>query len=179
MLEVICGPMYAGKTEELIRRLRRAVIARQRVQVFKPTIDRRYHATRITSHSEQSLDAQSVPDAATLRWALLDGTQVVGIDEAQFFGTPLVEVVEEAMARGQRVIVAGLDLDSNERPFEPLPHLLALADAVTKLAAVCVRCGQAATRSHRISHGTERIEVGGAEAYEALCAPCMRRARIA
>lgn len=179
MLEVICGPMYAGKTEELIRRLRRAVIARQRVQVFKPTIDRRYHATRITSHSEQSLDAQSVPDAATLRWALLDATQVVGIDEAQFFGTPLVEVVEEALQRGQRVIVAGLDLDSNELPFEPLPHLLALADSVTKLAAVCLRCGQPATRSHRLSTGTERIEVGGPKEYEALCGPCMRAARVA
>lgn len=178
-LEVICGPMYSGKTEELIRRLRRATIARQRVQVFKPAIDRRYHATRITSHSDHGLDAHPLPDADALRQALAPDTHVAGLDEAQFFGAALVPVLEEALDRGLRILVAGLDLDSEERPFEPIPHLLALADHITKLTAVCVRCTQPATRSYRLRGGTARIEVGGVGHYEALCVRCFKAARAA
>lgn len=176
MLEVICGPMFSGKTEELIRRLRRALIGRQRVQAFKPSIDQRYHATRITSHSAQSLEAQVVSNAAALEAAVVPETQVVGIDEAQFFGPMLVPVVRRLADRGVRVVIAGLDQDYRGEPFEPMPQLLALADEVSKLAAICVRCGGAATRSHRLGGGVERVEVGGADAYEARCRACAMEA---
>ncbi len=171
-IEVICGPMFSGKSEELIRRLRRAAIAKQRVQVFKPAIDRRYHDTRITSHSAQSLDAEALPDVASLVAALDPGTQVVGIDEAQFFGPTLVAAVQSMADRGVRVVIAGLDQDYLGRPFEPIPQLLAIAEQITKCLAVCSQCGALASRSFRLSGGGERVQVGAADSYEARCRAC-------
>lgn len=173
-LEVICGPMFSGKTEELIRRLRRAIIARQAVQAFKPAIDRRYHDARITSHSAQSVDAAPVPDAAAIAAALRPGTQVVGIDEAQFFGPELVELVQSFADQGLRVIIAGLDQDYLGRPFEPMPQLLAVAEQITKCSAICARCGEPASRSLRLAGGAETVQVGAAESYEARCRACYR-----
>jgi thymidine kinase len=171
-IEVVCGPMFSGKTEELIRRLRRAVIARQRVQVFKPAIDRRYHETRITSHSAQSLDAHAVADVDALLAALRRDTHVVGIDEAQFFGTALVPTVQRLADGGARVLIAGLDQDYLGRPFEPIPQLLAIAEHITKCSAICAQCGAPASRSFRLRGGGERIQVGAAESYEARCRAC-------
>ena len=171
-LEVICGPMFSGKTEELIRRLRRALIARQRVQAFKPDIDRRYHDARTTSHSAQSVDAVPVADVTALRAAVRADTQVVGVDEAQFFGVELVELVQSLADRGVRVVIAGLDQDYLGRPFEPMPQLLAVAEQVTKCSAVCSRCGDPASRSFRLVDGDERVQVGAGEAYEARCRAC-------
>ena len=172
MIEVICGPMFSGKTEELIRRMRRALIGKQRVQVFKPSIDRRYHETAITSHSAQTFAAQAVRDVAALELAIDSVAQVVGVDEAQFFGVGLVPLVQHLADRGVRVVIAGLDQDYRGQPFEPMPQLLAIAEHITKLSAVCARCGGAATRSHRIAGGHERVQVGAAEAYEARCRAC-------
>ena len=171
-IEVICGPMFSGKSEELIRRLRRASIARQRVQVFKPAIDRRYHDTRITSHSAQSLEAEALPDVAALVAALDPTTQVVGIDEAQFFGPSLVAAVQSMADRGVRVVIAGLDQDYLGRPFEPIPQLLAIAEQITKCLAVCARCGALASRSYRLGGGNEQVQVGAADSYEARCRAC-------
>ena len=171
-IEVICGPMFSGKTEQLIQRLRRAVIGRRRVQAFKPAIDRRYHATRITSHNATSLEAQAVADCAALADAVLPDTQVVGIDEAQFFGPALVRLAQSLADRGVRVIVAGLDQDYRGEPFDPIPQLLAVAEHPTKLDAVCSCCGGVATRSYRIAAGDERVQVGAADAYEARCRGC-------
>lgn len=173
-VEVICGPMFSGKTEELIRRLRRAVIGRRRVQVFKPAIDRRYHATRVTSHDATSLEALAVDDARALLNAVEHDAQVVGIDEAQFFGCDLVATVEALADRGVLVIVAGLDMDWRGEPFDPMPQLLAVAEHVTKLAAVCSVCGGEATRSHRLVAGEGRIVVGAACEYEARCRACCK-----
>jgi len=174
-IEVICGPMFSGKTEELIRRLRRAVIGRQKVQVFKPAIDRRYHETRITSHSAQSLDARPVEDVAALVAAVDADAQVVGIDEAQFFGPALVPAVQELADRGVRVLIAGLDQDYLGKPFEPMPQLLAVAEHVTKCHAVCSACGAPASRSFRTCGGGDRVQVGAADSYEARCRACYQR----
>lgn len=174
-IEVICGPMFSGKTEELIRRLRRAVIGRQKVQVFKPVIDRRYHETRITSHSAQSLDACPVPDVSTLLARVESDTRVVGIDEAQFFGGLLVEAAQGLADGGVRVLIAGLDQDYLGHPFEPMPQLLALAEHVTKCLAVCSTCGAPASRSFRTRGGGERVLVGASDHYEARCRPCHTR----
>ncbi|MCS6799806.1 MAG: thymidine kinase [Myxococcota bacterium] len=171
-VEVIAGPMFSGKTEELIRRLRRARIARQRVQIFKPRIDGRYHASRVVSHSEQSIDAEPVADSAELLRCVALETRVVGIDEAQFFDAGLVEVCERLAAVGIRVIVAGLDQDYLGRPFEPMPALLAVAESVTKTLAICARCGAPAGRSQRLVVSTDRIAIGAAESYEPRCRRC-------
>lgn len=171
-IEVICGPMFSGKSEELIRRLRRAAIAKQRVQVFKPAIDRRYHDTRITSHSAQSLDAEALPDVEALVAAIAPDTQVVGIDEAQFFGPSLVAAVQSMADRGLRVVIAGLDQDYLGRPFDPIPQLLAIAEQITKCLAVCSRCGALASRSYRLQGGGDRVQVGAADSYEARCRAC-------
>lgn len=179
MIEVICGPMFSGKTEELIRRMRRAVIGKQRVQVFKPSIDRRYHETAITSHGAQSFAAVAVPGVVSLDCSIDGATQVVGIDEAQFFGPPLVPLVQRLADHGVRVVVAGLDMDYRGQPFEPMPQLLAIAESVTKLSAVCSRCGGAATRSHRLAGGSERVQVGAAESYEARCRACSIAGEVA
>lgn len=172
-LEVLCGSMFSGKTEELIRRLRRAVLARQRVQVFKPAIDQRYDSVRIVSHSAHAMDAEPVADVAELRRRLRPDTQVVGIDEVQFFSAEVVELAQSLADRGLRVIVAGLDQDYLGKPFEPVPQLLAIAEEVTKCMAVCAQCGAPANRSQRlVDAGGERVQVGAAEAYEARCRAC-------
>lgn len=183
-IEVICGPMFSGKTEELIRRLRRAMIARQRVIVYKPAIDNRFDLTAVVSHSQHRI--QSVPVNGSFQLqahlASLPHATVVGIDEAQFFDTELVSIVENAALRGLRVIVAGLDQDYLGRPFGPMPSLLAIADTVLKQTAVCLLCGLPATKTQRVFHGPksanpaedQQILVGATDSYEARCRGCYR-----
>jgi thymidine kinase len=178
-IEVIVGSMYSGKTEELIRRLRRAQIARQRVEIFKPAIDDRYAKDAIVSHSEIRIPSRSVKKAAdVLRHA--HEAQVIGIDEGQFLGPGLVGVCEKLAKMGKRVIVAGLDQDYLGRPFDPMPQLLAVAEYITKTLAICVVCGAPANRTYRKVQKGGRVVVGGAEIYEARCRRCFdlgRRAR--
>jgi thymidine kinase len=171
-IEVIAGGMFSGKSEELVRRLRRAVIARQRVQAFKPAADVRHAVDRLVTRDAREIEAASVRDSAALRAALADGVQVVGVDEGQFFDDGLVELAMELADRGVRVIVAGLDQDFARRPFGPMPRLLAVAETVDKMHAVCVRCGAPAHYSQRIAGGAEQVQVGDAEAYEARCRAC-------
>ncbi len=171
-IEVIAGGMFSGKSEELIRRLRRARIARQSVQTFKPAIDRRYDDAEIVSHDENRIDSTPVGDVAELRRALDPETQVVGIDEAQFLGAELVPLCVELAREGKRVIVAGLDMDFRGAPFDPVPQLMAVAEEVTKAHAVCVGCGAPASHSQRIVAATGRVLVGAAEAYEPRCRDC-------
>lgn len=171
-IEVICGPMFSGKSEELIRRLRRAEIARQRVQVFKPLVDDRFPADEIVSHSEMRIRAERVAHAGAILDRVDARTQVVGIDEAQFFDNRLVGVCDRLANLGKRVVVAGLDQDFLGRPFEPIPQLLARAEEITKTLAICVRCGNPANFTQRIVDSEERIVVGGARAYEARCRQC-------
>ena len=164
--------MFSGKSEELIRRLTRARIARQRVQVFKPVVDDRYAGGEIVSHSEMRLAAERVPNASSILARVAPRTQVVGIDEAQFFDEGLIEIVDSLANLGKRVIVAGLDQDYLGRPFEPVPQLLAKAEEITKTLAICVRCGNPANYTQRLLASEERIVVGGARAYEARCRQC-------
>jgi thymidine kinase len=171
-VEVICGPMFSGKSEELIRRIRRAEIARQRIQVFKPIIDDRYSTDAIVSHSAMRISAQRVHHARAILEAVDPRTQVVAIDEAQFFDDELVGVVETLADGGKRVMVAGLDQDYLGRPFEPMPQLLALAEEITKTLAICVICGNPAIRTQRLVASEERIVLGGSPAYEARCRQC-------
>jgi len=171
-IEVICGPMFSGKSEELIRRLRLARIARQRVQVFKSSLDDRYDQNRIVSHSDQSLQAVVVKAPADLLRLVEDRTEVIGIDEVQFFDASIVEVCERLANLGKRVIVAGLDLDYRGVPFEPVPQLMAVAEYVTKTLAICARCGAPASRSQRLVPREERIVVGAGDTYEARCRHC-------
>jgi thymidine kinase len=171
-IEVICGPMFSGKTEELLRRLRRAQIARLPLQVFKPRIDNRYDAQRIVSHSAASMDAEVVGDVDEMTRAISTHTRVVGIDEVQFFGEPIVRLVERLADSGVRVLLAGLDLDYAGRPFEPMPHLLAASEYITKTLAICSRCGDPAARSQRLVGGHSRVVVGAADSYEARCRRC-------
>ena len=170
-VEVICGSMFSGKTEELIRRLKRAQFARQRVEIFKPTIDVRYSEEEVVSHQGNSILSSPVDSSASI---LLMGQEsdVVGIDEAQFFDEHIVEVCNELAARGIRVIVAGLDLDFRGEPFGPMPQLLAIADEVTKVHAICVRCGALAYVSHRIVAGEKQVMLGEKQEYEPLCREC-------
>ena len=171
-IEVIAGSMFSGKSEELIRRLRRAQIARQRVQVFKPEIDTRFSKEEVVSHSAQRFRSERITCAADILSKLELGTQVVGIDEAQFLDNDLVEVCQRMADSGIRVIVAGLDQDYRGQPFEPVPQLLAVAEYITKTRAICVRCGQPAARSQRITASTERVVVGSGDAYEPRCRAC-------
>lgn len=171
-IEVITGGMFSGKSEELVRRLRRAVIARQRVQVFKPATDDRHDPDRLVTRDLRELAAESVGSSAELRSKLQIGVQVVGIDEAQFFDEGLVGLATELADAGVRVVVAGLDQDFARRPFGPMPQLLALAEIVDKMHAVCVRCGAPAHYSQRIAGGSDQVQVGDAEAYEARCRRC-------
>jgi thymidine kinase len=177
-IEVIVGSMYSGKTEELIRRLRRAQIARQRVAIFKPTIDDRFGRDQLVSHSEIRIPSRSVKTAKdVLRYA--HEAQVIGIDEGQFLGPDLVKVCERLARRGKRVIVAGLDQDYLGKPFEPMPQLLAIAEYITKTLAICVVCGNPANRSYRKKRRTARVVVGGADLYEARCRRCYELGRRA
>ncbi len=174
-VEVICGSMFSGKTEELIRRLRRARIARQKVQVFKPALDNRYAEEKVVSHDGQGLEAQAVESAAAMLAAVEPDTTVVGVDEAQFFDVGLPEVVDELAAQGRRVVLAGLDMDFRGEPFGVIPDLMARAEEVTKLHAICVVCGEAASRTQRLVNGQPAhhddpvIMVGASEVYEARC----------
>lgn len=173
-IEVICGSMFSGKTEELIRRLRRARIARQRVEIYKPGIDTRYSAEDVVSHDANSIASTPVEAAASI--LLLAGeAQVVGIDEAQFFDEGLVEVCGELANRGKRVIIAGLDMDFQGKPFGPMPALCAIAEEVTKVHAVCVRCGALAYVSHRTVADDRRVLLGELEEYEPLCRNCYNK----
>ena len=177
-IEVIVGSMYSGKTEELIRRLRRAQIARQKVEIFKPAIDDRYGRDQIVSHSELRIPSRAVRKARdVLRYA--HEAQVIGIDEGQFLGPELVKVCERLARRGKRVIVAGLDQDYRGRPFEPMPQLLAVAEYITKTLAICMVCGNPANRSFRKKRRTGRVLVGGADLYEARCRRCFELGRRA
>lgn len=175
-IEVVCGPMFSGKTEELIRRVTRAQFAKQEVQVFKPTIDTRYDVQKVVSHSTWKIDSTPVVSSLELLEHVSPFTKVVAIDEVQFFDANIVAVCEElADKHGKRVIVAGLDVDRNGVPFGPMPSLLAVAEEVLKVQAVCVVCGDEATRSYRKTHGTkEQIDVAGAESYEPRCRKCFR-----
>ncbi|SEG70531.1 thymidine kinase [Bryocella elongata] len=172
VLEVITGPMFSGKSEELIRRLKRARIARQRVACFKPDIDLRYHRTAIASHSDQTHEADTVRTVEDLRAALatrLDEIEVIGVDEVQFLSGEIIPLALELVAMGKRVLMAGLDTTFANEPFGPVPNLMALADKVTKLSAVCMVCGQPAIHTQRLGQSQELVVVGAAGLYEARC----------
>lgn len=171
-IEVICGSMFSGKTEELIRRLKRAQIARQRVQIFKPAIDRRYAEHHVVSHSAQRIVSEAVDSADDLFARVLPDTQVVGIDEVQFLGAPVVPVVQRLADRGLRVVCAGLDQDYRAQAFDPMPTLLAVSEFITKVHAICVICGNPANRSQRLVDVPGRVVVGGLGDYEPRCRRC-------
>ena len=177
-IEVICGSMFSGKTEELIRRVNRAVIAKQKVQVFKPSVDARFVHQKVTSHSGADFRASPVPEAAGILRNLEPDTEVVAIDEAQFFDWSIAEVCDELANRGLRVIVAGLDMDFRGEPFGPMPVLMAQAERMDKLQAICQRCGAPASRTQRLINGQPAayddpiILVGADEVYEARCRVC-------
>jgi thymidine kinase len=171
-IEVIVGSMFSGKSEELIRRVRRAQIARQKVQVFKPKIDDRYSKEEIASHSGLTHFSRPVMTAAELLEQIEPETHVVGIDEGQFFDMGLIEAVNHLANSGKRVIVAGLDQDYTGKPFEPMPQLLSVAEFITKTHAICVKCGNTANYSQRTVESEERVEVGASDKYEARCRKC-------
>lgn len=171
-IEVICGPMFSGKSEELIRRLRRAEIARQRVQIFKPGIDQRYSEDHIVSHSDLKMRSDSVKDAAELQAKLDRRVEVIGIDEAQFLGEGIVDTVVQLADIGKRIVIAGLDTDYLGRPFHPTPELLAVADEITKTLAICMQCGNPAKHTQRLVASEDLIVVGAAGMYEARCRRC-------
>ncbi len=171
-IEVICGSMFSGKTEELIRRLKRSQIARQKVQCFKPIIDDRYSKDHVMSHDALKLPSFPVEKAWQILEKVDDNTRVVGIDEAQFFDESLVSVCQKLANRGVRVVIAGLDMDYRGQPFEPMPMLLAIAEEVTKLHAICILCGGLASRTQRLVANLDRIAVGSKDMYEARCRFC-------
>ena len=170
-IEVICGSMFSGKTEELIRRLTRARLAKQQVEIFKPSVDTRYHDTHVVSHNETSIRSTPVNFAGDI--LLLSGTcDVVGIDESQFFDEEIVRVVQLLANQGKRVILAGLDMDFEGKPFDPMPKLMAIAEYVTKVHAICMQCGDLAAFSYRLSAATEKVMLGEKDSYEARCRKC-------
>lgn len=171
-IEAICGPMFSGKSEELIRRLRRAAIARKRVQVFKPSIDTRYSASEIVTHNDRRMRSDSVAGAADILKHLDWRVQVVGVDESNFFGMDLVDIASQLADSGKQVIIAGLDTDYMGRPFHPMPDLLAVAESITKMLAICMRCGNPAKHTQRLEDSDDLIFVGAAGAYEARCRRC-------
>jgi thymidine kinase len=171
-VEVICGPMFSGKSEELIRRLRRAQIARQHVQIFKPAIDDRFSGDEIVSHSAMKIASQNVASSAELEAEVRPDTDVVGVDEGQFFDAELPAVCGRLAHRGKRVIVAGLDQDYLGKPFEPMPQLLAIAEYITKTLAICMVCGAPANHTQRLVANSERVLVGAQGTYEARCRQC-------
>ena len=170
-IEAICGSMFSGKTEELIRRLRRAQIAKQKVAIFKPAIDDRYSADQLVSHSEWKIPSVAVKNASEILESTPDA-DVLGIDEVQFFGRGIVKVIEELANSGKRVIVAGLDQDYRGVPYEPMPQIMAIAEYVDKILAVCMVCGNPANKTQRLTDQTEKVVIGATEAYEARCREC-------
>jgi thymidine kinase len=171
-IEAICGPMFSGKSEELMRRLRRAMIARKRVQVFKPTIDQRYSSDEIVSHNDLRMKSQVIQRASEILPLLDPRTEVVGIDETNFFGPDLVDVATQLADGGKQVLVAGLDTDYMGRPFPPMPELLSLAESITKTLAICMRCGNPAKHTQRLVESNDLIVVGAGGMYEARCRRC-------
>lgn len=174
-IEVICGSMFSGKTEELIRRMRRAQFAKQKVEIFKPAIDIRYHEEDVVSHNDTSIHSTPVPSSANII-LLANDVEVVGIDEAQFFDEELVNVCNQLANNGVRVIVAGLDMDYTGKPFGPIPALLATAEYVTKVHAICMQCGNLAQFSHRKTSDTALVVLGETDSYEPLCRACFDKA---
>jgi len=171
-IEAICGPMFSGKSEELMRRLRRSMIARKRVQVFKPVLDDRYSSDEIVSHADRRMRSEAVRSAAEILSRLDWRSEVVGIDESNFFGQELVSLATQLADSGKQVIIAGLDTDYMGRPFPPMPDLLTLAESITKTLAICVRCGNPAKHTQRLVKSDDLIVVGAAGVYEARCRRC-------
>ena len=177
-IEVVCGSMFSGKTEELIRRLRRAQFANQKIAIFKPTVDNRYSDVEVVSHDFHKLTSTPIKDPADML-KVGPEVKVVGVDEAQFFGDSLVEVCQTLANRGVRVIVAGLDMDYLGQPFGPMPRLMAVAEDVQKVHAICVKCGALASFSHRLSKSQDLVLLGEKDVYEPLCRDCFNTARAA
>ncbi|MCC6723701.1 MAG: thymidine kinase [Saprospiraceae bacterium] len=176
-IEVICGSMFSGKTEELIRRLKRAKIANQKVEIFKPKIDTRYDEVKVVSHDENFILAIPI-DHSKKVLELTEGVSVVGIDEAQFFDADLTDVCQQLALAGKRVIVAGLDMDFKGRPFGPMPNLLAVAEYITKVHAICQHCGNLATHSYRLANETGQVLLGEKDTYEPRCRTCYNMGNI-
>jgi len=174
-VEVICGSMFSGKTEELIRRMKRAQFAHQKVEIFKPAIDTRYSEDDVVTHEGVAIPSTPVENSASIL-LLSSNSDVIGIDEAQFFDENLVTVCNQLADRGVRVIVAGLDIDYTGKPFGPMPNILAIADEVMKVHAICVRCGSLAYISHRTVAGDKQVQLGATKEYEPLCRECYRQA---
>ena len=174
-IEVVCGSMFSGKTEELIRRLRRAQFANQKIEIFKPTIDNRYSDVEVVSHDFHKITSKPVQSPSAML-EIADDVQVVGVDEAQFFDDSLVDVCQTLANRGVRVIVAGLDTDYLGKPFGPMPRLMAVAEDVQKVHAICVRCGNLANHSHRLSKSRDLVVLGEKDVYEPLCRECYNKA---
>ena len=173
-IEVICGSMFSGKTEELIRRLKRAQFAKQKVEIFKPMIDTRYDEEAVVSHDSNSIQSTPVPASSNIL-ILADNVDVIGIDEAQFFDNNLPRVCNDLANRGARVIIAGLDMDFKGNPFGPIPSLMAMAEYVTKVHAVCMKCGNLAQHSHRTSSNDSLVLLGETDSYEPLCRNCFNK----
>lgn len=177
-VEVICGSMFSGKTEELIRRLKRAQFANQKIEIFKPEVDTRYSDMDVVSHDLHSIPCTPVKDPARMLETAED-TQVIGIDEAQFFDDSLINVAQELANRGKRVIIAGLDTDFKGKPFGPIPALMAVAEDVQKVHAICVKCGNLANHSHRLTKSHKLVVLGEKDVYEPLCRQCYNEAMAA
>lgn len=177
-IEVICGSMFSGKTEELIRRLKRARFANQHVEVYKPSVDQRYDDEKVVSHDKNALLAAPVSRSEDLLKLIDEGTDVVGIDEAQFFDDRLPQVVTQLAARGKRVIIAGLDMDYRGEPFGPIPNLLAIAEYITKVHAICPHCGNLAVYSYRLTAESETVLLGEKDRYEPRCRTCYKMGNI-
>lgn len=176
-IEVICGSMFSGKTEELLRRLKRAQIANQKISIFKPLVDNRYHDKHVVSHDDNYIESKAVANSKDIHTGVGDAT-VVGIDEIQFFDDSIVGVCEGLAAQGKRVIVAGLDMDFKGKPFGPMPALLAVSEYITKLHAICPHCGNLATHSYRLALEQDQVMVGEKESYEPRCRTCYNMGNI-
>lgn len=175
-IEVICGSMFSGKTEELIRRLRRAQFANQIIRIYKPCIDIRYSEDKVVSHDLHSIESTPIQNPSQMLECLENGVQVVGIDEAQFFDLTLVDVATKLADKGIRVVIAGLDMDYLGKPFGPMPALMAIAEDVQKVHAICVKCGSPAQHSHRLSKNDDLVVLGEKDVYEPLCRHCFNEA---
>lgn len=173
-IEVVCGSMFSGKTEELIRRMKRAKFAKQNVEIFKPEIDKRYDDEKVVSHDANEIHSTPVPSSANII-ILANNVDVVGIDEAQFFDNGLVAVCNQLANSGVRVIVAGLDMDFKGTPFGPMPQIMACAEYITKVHAICMKCGELANHSHRINTDKNLVQLGETDAYEPLCRNCFQQ----